>query len=180
MKIALFFVLLWPLTSVAKEEVLYLELEKFSTSRGTISLEGIVAEPVGYYARYYTDSSGFEEWYVGPRFILSSSSDLWIEIGVGVGRESEGVRRNAYYWAENENFYAVGDYGDGASGQWHQNILVYKTNGPWGIGLMEETDLGLGPRLEFKVSNSITLSTARLRERSESTWLISVMFTIEW
>ncbi len=194
MKKVLFFVAAFAATLFgsaisAEEETLYLEMERLhnqdseGVSRGTLHLEGLLTDTLGYYARYYQESSGFKETYVGPRFIIFSSDLLWLEAGVAIGREDDGeglsgVRRNAYYFAENDKFYLSGDYEDGVTGQWHQNIFIYRATEKIGIGAMEESWYGFGPRLEFTVNDHITISGARLYEDElrEKTWLVNITF----
>ena len=105
---------------------------------------------LGLYALLAKESTnGYTEAYVGPKFKLSDR----LTMGIGLGRETmtglNAVRRNIYYDANWGKFSSFGTFENGGSGAWHKITATYALNERFGTGVMHETSLGLGPRLEY-------------------------------
>jgi hypothetical protein len=58
---------------------------------------------------------------------------------------------------------------DGGSGAWHRVSLVTKVSKHLGLGIMHETDVGLGPRFEFTMNKHFQLWGSVLRNSNKET-----------
>lgn len=124
---------------------------------------GNISGPVGYFMFVYLASDGYREIYGGPTI----KPLPWLELGVGVGRETDGNhhRRSAHFSVDGEIGSISGYFEDGASGPAHKVFLNYWLTNSIGIGLMDE-DAGRGPRLVFRLGEKANLWGAALRDRS--------------
>lgn len=152
---------------------------------------GTPAEVVGYYEKSFTDSlgayamayansSGYREFFVGPKW----KPVEWLEVGVGLGREfnpgePSATRRNAFFSVDRETFSVYGTFENGGSGPWHKVTAIYKASETIGVGVMTESLLGSGPRLEYNVTKKVQVWGAMLRDRDtgKNTSLVAVNFS---
>lgn len=120
---------------------------------------------IGLYVLAEKESNGYYEFYAGPKWKPLE----WLEIGVGVGKENvpNSTRRNFFFDANGEKFSAYGTFENGGSGRWHQVKLVYRLTNKIGVGAMDETSLGLGPRVEYHIKKNVHVWGAVLRNREE-------------
>lgn len=138
-------------------------------------------DTVGFYGLAVKESDGYREFYVGPKFKLSDQ----LTVGVGIGREAmtdlNSVRRNFYYDANWEKFSSFGTFENGGSGRWHKVTVTYKLTEKIGAGVMGQTLLGNGPRLEYKFENKnkVTVWGAMLysRDTGKTTSVLGVNFS---
>ena len=129
---------------------------------------------IGYYERDLTDSfgiyvlteaesDGYRQAYGGPKWKPLS----WLEVGVGIGKENvpNAMRRNAFFSIDKDRFSIFGTFENGGSGPWHKITAVYKIYETVGVGAMDETLLGFGPRVEYNLKRKLTLWGALLHDR---------------
>jgi hypothetical protein len=138
-------------------------------------------DTIGFYGLAVKESDGYREFYVGPKFKLSDR----LTVGVGIGREAmtdlNSVRRNFYYDASWEKFSSFGTFENGGSGRWHKVTVTYKLTEKIGAGVMDQSVLGQGPRLEYKFENKnkVTVWGAMLHSRDTggNTSVIGINFS---
>ena len=127
------------------------------TSKVTGYYEHSLTESFGFYVLAETESTGYREAYAGPTFKPFS----WLQVGIGVGIEHmpdtedapNSARYNAFFNIDWKNVAAYGTLEGGGSGLWHHVRATYKLfDERIAIGVMDETDLGIGPRLEYNFS----------------------------
>lgn len=121
-------------------------------SRFTGWYEHELVGPVGFYALIERETDGYHEWYAGP----TVKPFPWLQIGLGFGRETvpgeiDGERRNAFFEIDWEQFNVSGTFENGESGRWHRVMATYALNDYIGIGVIEETDSDVGPRVELNL-----------------------------
>jgi hypothetical protein len=130
---------------------------------------------IGYYERDLTDSFGFyvlteaesdgyRQAYGGPKW----KPLPWLEVGVGIGKENmpNAMRRNAFFSIDKDKLSVFGTFENSGSGRWHRVTAVYKINESVGAGMMDETLLGFGPRVEYNLKKNVTLWGALLHDRN--------------
>ncbi len=141
-------------------------------------VSGSLGGSVGYYVFGQTLSDGYRLLYGGPTWKPLS----WLEVGVGIGRENtpDSMRRNAYFQADIEKFSAYGTFENGGSGPWHQVVLKYRINDSIGIGIMDQSFLGLGPQVEYSIKKGVKVWGAVLRDhdtgKTNSTLAVNFSF----
>lgn len=123
-------------------------------------------DSLGLYAVAEKESDGYQEFYVGPKWKPLD----WLEVGVGIGRETipgagNAVRRNAYFSIDREKFAIYGTFENGGSGPWHKVTAVYKVSETISAGLMNDTLYGTGPRLEYNITKKFQVWGAMLHDR---------------
>ena len=155
------------------------------------------SEIVGYYERGFTDtfgvyvvavadSSRYREVYAGPTW----NPTKWLQVGIGFGREitrdmPNSPRRNAWVAIETDKVSAFATYENGGSGPWHKAYVLYKVTESVSAGVMNETFLGRGLRVEYTIAKKIafaenvTIWGALLHDRDtkETTSLLAVNFS---
>ncbi|MDO8565782.1 MAG: hypothetical protein Q7S04_01170 [Candidatus Moranbacteria bacterium] len=138
-----------------------------SLSRIDAGLSGNIAESIGYFAFGQALSNGYSQLYGGPNWKPLS----WLEVGVGVGAESvkPSLRRSAYFLATEGKVSALGIYENGGSGRFRKLVATYQITESLKLGVMSETYLGFGPRVEYAVTKSISLWGAVLRDHESQT-----------
>ena len=138
-----------------------------SLSRIDAGLSGNIAETIGYYAFGNALSNGYRQIYGGPNWKPLS----WLEVGVGVGAESvkPSLRRSAYFLATGEKVSVLGIYENGGSGRFRKLVAIYQITEPLKLGVMSETYLGFGPRVEYAITKNISLWGAVLRDHESQT-----------
>ncbi len=157
--------LLGPVPAMAAEEVeeerglgFWFEARTFgdgeTPSRFTGWYERELAGSVGFYALIERESDGYHEWYVGP----TVRPFPWLQIGLGFGRETvpgeiNGERRNAFFEIDWEQINVSGTFENGESGRWHRVTTTYTLNDYVGVGVIEETDFDVGPRIELNLGS---------------------------
>ena len=123
-------------------------------------------DTIGMYALVSGESDRYRQFYIGPKFKPFD----WLTFGAGIGQESfpdefSGTRKNAYVNAESNGVSLWGIYETGPSGPWHKITGTYKLDERTGLGLMKETGLGIGPRLEYNMKNKVQVWGAVLYDR---------------
>lgn len=123
-----------------------------------------LSDKFGFYAFAEKESDGYKQFYLGPK----AKPFDWLTVGIGVGREfvpdeSTSIRRSAYLNAELEKMSVWAIFENGGSGAWHKVTATYALNDRWGVGLMKETDLGFGPRVEYNIKKDVQFWIAVLR-----------------
>ena len=76
------------------------------------------------------------------------------------------IRRNAYFLINYEKLYIFGTFENGGSGYWHRIDLIYRLTDKFGVGVMDETGFGLGPRLEYTIKKDVMLWGALLHNQN--------------
>ncbi|MDP3957461.1 MAG: hypothetical protein Q8Q10_03105 [bacterium] len=149
-----------------------------SITRLNGGLSGDITDTVGYYAFGLTQSDGYRQLYGGPTWKPLS----WFEVGVGMGLESvkPALRRNAYFLATGEKVSLFGTFENGGSGPFRKVVLNYQVSEQVGVGIMEETFLGRGPRVEYTLKKDAALWGALLRDRDSDTTNIVFGVTFNW
>lgn len=138
-------------------------------------------DSLGVYALVEKESDGYHEFYVGPKVKLTE----WLEIGIATGREvirnemPNSGRRNAFVSVDTEKVSAYATYENGGSGPWHKMYVLYKATETTSIGMMNETFIGRGPRLEYNITKNVQVWGALLRDHTtkETTSLLAVNFS---
>lgn len=159
-------------------------VEAQTTSRHVTSVLGWYqhdfTDSLGFYALVDKESDGYREWYVGPKWKPLD----WLEVGIGIGRETipcvgNAIRRNAYFLADTEKFVVLGTFENGGSGPWHKVTVVYKLLDSINAGVMNESLLGTGPRVEYNITKKFQIWGAMLRDRGtgKSTGLLAVNYS---
>ncbi len=75
------------------------------------------------------------------------------------------MRRNAFFSIDKDKLSVFGTFENGGSGPWHKVTAIYKINETVGVGMMDETLLGVGPRVEYSLKKNVTLWGALLHDR---------------
>ena len=126
------------------------------------------------------DSDGYEQYYLGPKWRPAE----WLELGIGIGRETvpdefTATRRAFFFSANWEKVGVSGSFENGGSGAWHKVTATYAFNKRFGAGLMDETNLGLGPRLEYNIKKNVQVWGALLRNQDtkENTSVFAINFS---
>ncbi len=110
----------------------------------------MVTNTVGFYALTVKESDGYRSFYAGPKFKLGEG----IEAGIGIGREAspKHVVRNMWVSVDTDNFLLYATV-ERSSTTWHKATAMYKMSG-WNLGVMHETGLGFGPRVEYALAKN--------------------------
>ena len=178
-------------TEEEKELGLWVEAQGVSggrPARAIIWYEKDITDSFGFFAFAWKESDGYHEFVAGPTWKPFDGA----QIGCGIGRETtreegSGSRRSCFAEVAlgKVNFYAAVERG-GFSGPWKKLTATYVLFERFGIGLMHETGLGNGPRLEWNVRKDIQVWAALLRGNAlnaedvlekKSTALIAVNFS---
>ncbi|MDP1689782.1 MAG: hypothetical protein Q8L52_01065 [bacterium] len=150
----------------------WVEAQGVAHKQNASSLVGMyskdLTDSVGLYALALKQSDGYSELYVGPTFKFSDR----LTVGTAIGHETvtngvSGVRRNVFVDANWRKFTAFATFENGASGPWHKGFVTYKVTEKVNAGVMEQSVLGLGPRVEyhFDHKNKIAIWGAVLHSR---------------
>ena len=113
-----------------------------------------------------TGSGAYSSYYVGPT--LAPIDGLVVGIAIGrevISNELSGTRRAAFFDGTWGKIHAFALRENGASGPWHKNTITYAVTEKFGAGVMDETFLGRGPRLEYNITKSVQLWSALLHDR---------------
>lgn len=141
------------------------------------SVDGDLNGTFGYYVFGLVSSDGYHEIYGGPKW----KPTPWLEVGVGVGQETASTpnRRNAYFLIGNDKVSVYGTFENGGSGPWHKVTATYKATDTVGVGVIDQSFLGFGPRVEYNVTKNVTAWGAILRNRDtkETTSLLAINFS---
>lgn len=154
---------------------------KDKPAKAAVWYEKDLTEHLGFYALIEKESIGrYTEAYAGPKFKFSDR----LTVGVGIGRETDttmsAVRKNVYYDANWEKFSSFGTFENGGSGRWHKVTVTYALSDKFGVGVMHETFLGLGPRLEYNIPGTkMQLWGALLHDRDtgKNTSVLAINFS---
>lgn len=134
-------------------------------SRAILWYEKDVTEQFGFFAFVWKESDGYREILVGPTWKPLEG----LQLGVGIGREAmpeegRGSRRLFFFNATKGNLNLYGSFEDGrTSGPWHKVTATYAVSEKLGVGVMKETGLGLGPRVQYSVGKNVQVWGAALR-----------------
>ncbi|MDP2655645.1 MAG: hypothetical protein Q8P17_03915 [bacterium] len=132
------------------------------------------SELIGWYQKDLTEMFGvyglvsmesddrFRQGYAGLTAKPLPSLLPWLQVGAGLGRErdseSSGVRRNMFVSVDAEKIDGFATYEDGPlTGPWHRWNVVYHVTDKISIGAMQETNLGIAPRLEYHIKKNLTI-----------------------
>lgn len=137
---------------------------------------------VGWYERQLTDRFGiyglvslesddrYRQSYAGLTMKPAPEALPWLQVGVGIGRErdseSSGVRRNLFVSVDAEKVDGFATYENGMTGPWHRWNVVYHVTDKISVGAMQETSLGLAPRVEYHIKKNFTVWGALFRDRA--------------
>jgi hypothetical protein len=121
------------------------------------------ASGLGLYVVLDKESDGYAEGYGGVKYEFAEG----LVAGVAVGRENRpnSLRRNAFVSYDRGPFSAYASFENGGSGPWHKVTAVYKMNDRIAIGLMNESELGTGPRIEFSLAKDTPIWIALFPRR---------------
>lgn len=150
-----------------------------SGSEAIVYFDKYLTDNLGFYAQTVKDSAGYNSLYAGPKVKLAES----IEVGVGVGRETlergapSTTVRNVWLYVDRESWSLYATLEKGDAGKWHKAILLYKLSDNVNVGVMNESFLGSGPRVEYKVTKDFQVWGAVLRSQGKTTPMIAVNFT---
>ncbi len=108
---------------------------------------GFTKKQVGVFA-WFLVNKHWAEGYTGLNY--KPFAYCQISLGAGLEQAERSLRLGSSVWLGNEKIYALIITEKGGSGFWHRAIMNYHLKGVV-IGLMSQTKLGLGPRLEFKI-----------------------------
>jgi len=165
-------------TSVAAEEKIGVWTETRVDRTG--------ASFIGYYDKDFTDSigiyalvnvgtDGYRQAYAGPKWKPLS----WLEVGAGLGHENipNSIRRNFFFDANWEKVNVFGTFENGGSGSWHKVTATYKLSEKISAGIMNQTGLGFGSRLEYGVTKTVQVWGAVLHEHGKTTPTIAITYS---
>lgn len=148
--------------------------------KATLWYERELTESFGLYALVYAESGEYWTAYAGPTWRPTS----WLQVGVGIGRETmpdeiHGVRRNFFLDANWEKVNLFWTFENGNSGPWHKVTATYAISEKFGAGVMDETGLGHGPRLEYNIKKNVQVWGAVLHDKDtgDNTSIIAINFT---
>lgn len=148
-------------------------------SEAVVYFDKYITESVGFYAQVVKDSAGYASAYAGPKFKIAEG----VEVGVGIGRETlerhapSTVVKNAWVFIDQESWSLYATIEKGEAGKWHKVIALYKLSDSVNIGAMNESFLGSGPRIEYKVAKDFQVWGAVLRSHGKTTPMIAANFT---
>lgn len=144
---------------------------------------------VGWYQHEFTDMFGvyglvnmanddrYRQAYAGITMKPMPTTLPWLQIGAGIGRErdgeSSGVRRNLFVSVDAEKIDGFATYENGMTGPWHRWNVVYHVTDKISVGAMQETNLGLAPRVEYHIKKNLTAWGALFRDRAVLAFNIS-------
>jgi len=137
-----------------------------SGGKGEAQVVAIASAPLtgrlGLFILAQAISDGYRQAYAGPSLKLGP-----VEVGVGIGSENmpDSFRRAAYAFGDIGKISFVLAYEDGGSGPWHTTKVTYKVTDKVGVGAMEQSFFGFGPRVEYDLAKGIQLWGAVARER---------------
>ncbi len=115
-----------------------------------LTMGSFESEKVGYFAWAFANEV-WAEGYGGLIYMPTS----YFQLGLGFGAEkaNDPFRIGSMVWVGKENWSILTLFESGGSGYWHQINAIYRLNRNIGIGLMKEEFTGVGPRLEYSLSN---------------------------
>lgn len=175
--LAIISVVLFPSVAMAQAtgfvEVQTVIADGSAANQINLSLSGqLPAKNLGWFAWALT-SKGWSEAYVG----LAYSPADWISIQAGYGLETadDSGRFGGSIWTgkgANSVFFA---YEKGGSGSWHKLVLNHRFNNWLGAGVLDQTFLGTGPRVEV-MTGKIKVWAAQLWLHGKPTTTAAVSY----
>jgi hypothetical protein len=168
--IALFLVIT-SLHVAASETQVSVDVEGFTgptPSRFLITVDKSLTKTLRVTASFDKETNGYLEGYVGPTW---APTEL-LSLGVGFGRESAPNSFRKAAWLDlgsDEGTLLEALFEDGKSGAWHRVSLVTKISERINLGVMHETDVGLGPRVEITANKHFKLWGSVLRNADKDT-----------
>lgn len=146
------FVLLSPFISEAcEQDIAFVEMET-KIVRGKLVPEGKalhawhMKDNLGAFIFFHGD--GHPEGYLGPVFFLGPC----LKIGIGIGlqkTERNPIRYGNFFQFERGDYSAFGRLEAGGDGFFAKLELNRRIEWWYGAGFLYETDLGIGPRIQF-------------------------------
>jgi len=149
------------------------------------SFEKEIVGPLGFYVVAVQESNGYREAYFGPTL----KPFEWLTVGVGIGKEHipeadgeeslDSTRYNAFFSVEYEKIALYGSFENGDGGPWHELRAIYNLTEKFGIGVMDESFRGTGPRIEYNTGHGVQLWGALLhnRDTGENVPVLAVNFS---
>jgi len=112
--------------------------------------------------------------YTGPTFKVTE----WLKVGIGIGGEQTTPEEGAHQYfrcamtleVNLGKISAFGTFENGGTGPWHRVSAVYKISEKIGVGGMSETDIGIGPRVEYRIAKNFQIWGALLRDPTETSY----------
>ena len=171
-------------TDDEKELGFWIEVQALSSkqpARAIVWFERDVTEQFGFFAFLWKESDGYREIIAGPTWKPFDG----LQLGVGVGREAmpeegRGARRMFFMEANRGGFNLYAAFEGGrVSGPWKKVTAMYAVTERVGFGLMEETGLGLGPRVEYNIKKNVQFQGALPRNPTtkETTAVFAINFS---
>lgn len=143
-------------------------------------VDGKKSQLIGWYERRLTNVFGvyalvnienknrYRQAYGGITIKPMPETLPWMQIGAGIGHEhdneSSGIRRNVFASVDAEKIFILATYESGVTGPWHQVHAVYHVDEKFSIGAMTETNIGLGPRVEYRVGKNMVIWAALFKD----------------
>jgi hypothetical protein len=178
-----FFWLVLCLTSLplaaAEEESMgwWMEASVNSTRSGSSTsflalYERPIVGAVGFYFLASADSTRYRHYYGGVNYKVTDS----LKMGIGIGRENQpfSIQKNIYAELSTDTVYGYATYERGGSGSWHKAHITYKVLPVLGLGIMGQTGLGNGGRLEYSLTDKVQLAVAVLTKRGDTSAHVAV------
>jgi len=125
----------------------------------------------GFFMLAEYESDGYRSTYIGPTWKPFS----WFRVGAGLGAEQspedklKSVRGALFFEIDRKKFNIFAMFENGGTGPWHKVTATYKATEKIGFGGMSETELGIGPRIEYKLRKNVQLWGAILHDNSTKT-----------
>ncbi len=99
-------------------------------------------------------SAEWGELYFGPMYGKTFKNDLYLEINISVGIETNKIplRTATYLYGKKNKFWFFLNYEDGGSGDWYLGIIEYQFK-KIGIGIQAQKFATHGLRFNYKLKN---------------------------
>ncbi len=149
LKIILLVVCMFTVKSTFATDFL-LEMKQVSSQRNSRTELMSTISQNDWFAVLNTTSTGYRQFYLGPKFNPKS----WVEVGAGVGGETTGerleTRIGGYVWVGHDKWSGVVAYENGnTTGLWHKATIKYQVLPEISIGLQNQKYQGSGVRAEW-------------------------------
>jgi hypothetical protein len=121
---------------------------------------------------YVCMSKGWSEAYVGPTVKLTDFAGIGVGAGIESGRKN--LRFGSFLWAAKGKTSVFCVLEEGGSGQWHKVSADYLVGKNLKVGLVEQSNLGLGISSELKLNEQYVIRVTEFLHGKE----LKVAFTI--
>lgn len=155
------------------------QVAKGGAAEAVVYFDKLVTDNVGFYAQAFKDSAGYSSLYAGPKFRIAEG----VEIGIAIGREvlerhaPSTIVRNVWVSVDREQFSLYATLEKGDAGKWHKVTAMYKLTDDINVGVMNESFLGTGPRLEYAAAKDVQVWGAVLRTGGKNTPMVAVNYS---